>query len=246
MLNGFFIITGTSRGIGEALACKIVRQGHTVLGVSRTPSESLGSEKKFHHHPLDLTDASRMSEIMDKVGRLVDNQKFEFVCLVNNASATEPIGPIEKCRPTEIESHVTIGLLGPMILTSLFMGKFQKNEIRKKVVFISSGLGSRPMPHSSVYCTSKAGINMFTQCLGLEQKDKAHPFEVVAIGPGMVDTRMQQAMRSKTTDEFAAVDFFKQAFADGKLQIADKVAGKIYSIIENSYEPGKYVNVSEL
>jgi benzil reductase ((S)-benzoin forming) len=246
MLNGFFIITGTSRGIGEALAAKIVRQGHTVLGVSRTRSENLGSEKKYHHHSFDLTDTSRMGEIIDKVDQLVDNQKFDFVCLVNNASATEPIGPIEKCRPTEIESHVTIGLLGPMMLTTLFMEKFQKNKLRKKVVFISSGLGSRPMAHSSVYCTSKAGINMFTQCIGLEQKDKAHPFEVVAIGPGMVDTRMQQAMRSKTTDEFAAVDFFKQAFAEGKLQLADKVAEKIYSIIENRCEPGRYVSVSEL
>jgi benzil reductase ((S)-benzoin forming) len=245
MTNGFFLITGTSKGIGEAIARKILGKGHTVLGVSRTRPENLESPK-YHHLAFDLTDPSRMSDIMDQVGVLMAGQKFDFICLVNNASATEPIGPIEKCPPARIASHVTIGLLAPMMLTSLFMGKFQSHAARKKVIFISSGLGSRAMPHTSAYCTAKAGINMFTQCLGLEQKDRANGFEVNAIGPGMVDTSMQQAMRSKTSDEFSAADFFRQAHADGKLQNADNVAAKIYTIIENKYEPGKYVNVSDV
>jgi len=41
-------------------------------------------------------------------------------------------------------------------------------------------------------------------------------------------------------------DFFKQAFEDGKLQEPSKVAEKIYTILENKYEQGKYVSVSEV
>ena len=59
---------------------------------------------------------------------------------------------------------------------------------------------------------------MFAQCVGLEQKDKAHGFGVISIGPGMVDTSMQLAVRSKTSDEYAMADFFKKAFEAGKLQ----------------------------
>jgi len=87
---------------------------------------------------------------------------------------------------------------------------------------------------------------MLAQCVGLEQKDKENGFEVHSIGPGMVDTPMQLAVRSKTKDEFALADFFKQAFDDGKLQEPTTVAGKIYTILENKYEQGKYVSVSDV
>ena len=77
---------------------------------------------------------------------------------------------------------------------------------------------------------------MFAQCVGLEQKNREYGFEVISIGPGMVDTSMQQAVRSKSSDEYVMADFFKQAFEDGRLQKPDNVAEKIYTILENIYE----------
>jgi len=245
MGKGFFLITGTSKGIGEALTQKILQEGNTVLGVSRNRSDALKSTN-YYHLPFDLTNTSRISQIMDKTNEIVDRQSFDFVCLVNNASAVEPIGSIEKCPPAEIESHVKIGLLAPMLLTSMFIKRFADEKIRKKVVFISSGAAFTPLADESVYCSSKAGINMLAQCVGLEQKDREHGFEVNSIGPGMVDTSMQQAVRSKTKEEFALADFFKQAFEEGKLQEPSKVAEKIYTILENKYEQGKYVSISEI
>ena len=67
-----------------------------------------------------------------------------------------------------------------------------------------------------------------------------------SIGPGMVDTSMQLAARSKTSDEFAMAAFFKQAFEEGRLQEPSKVAEKIYAILKNKYEQGKYLSVSEI
>jgi len=245
MESGFFLITGTSRGIGEALAQKILEKGNTVLGVSRNRSDALKSTR-YYHLSFDLTDTSRMSQIMEKVNEIVDNRGFDFVCLVNNASAIEPIGSIEKCSVTEIESHVRIGLIAPMILTSMFIRRFADDKIRKKVVFISSGAAFTASPQDSIYCSSKAGINMFAQCVGLEQKDKEYGFEMICIGPRMVDTSMQQTARSKSSDEYTMADFFKQAYEDGKLQKPNNVAEKIYTILGNKYEQGKYVSVSEV
>ncbi|MGD8405246.1 MAG: SDR family NAD(P)-dependent oxidoreductase [Anaerolineales bacterium] len=244
MENGFFLITGTSRGIGAALAQRILEEGHTVLGVSRGQSNTLKSPK-YHHLSFDLSDKSRITQIMAKANEIVDAQTFDFVCLVNNASAAEPIGPIEKCPPEEIESHVSIGLIAPMLLTSMFIRRFINKKIRKKVVFISSGAAFTPLAGESIYCSSKAGLNMLAQCVGLEQKEKEYGFEVQSIGPGMVDTSMQLAARSKSSDEFAMADFFKQAYEEGKLKEPDKVAEKIYTILENTYEQGKYVSVNE-
>jgi benzil reductase ((S)-benzoin forming) len=245
MDNGFFLITGTSRGIGEALAQKILEKGNTVLGVSRNRSDSLKSTK-YYHLSFDLTDTSRISQIMHKVNEIIDHRSFDFVCLINNASASEPLGSIEKCPSNEIESHIRIGLIAPMILTSMFIRKFSEAKIGKKVVFISSGAAFTAFPEDSIYCGTKAGLNMFAQCVGLEQKNKEYGFEVICIGPGMVDTYMHEVARSKTTAEYAMADFFKQAFKDGKLQKPAIVAEKIYTILGNKYEPGQYVSVSEV
>jgi len=245
MENGFFLITGTSRGIGEALAQKILAKGNTVLGVARGQSDTL-KFTKYHHLSFDLTDTSRISQIMEKVDEVVDNQRFDFVCLVNNASAVEPLGSIEKCPASEIESHVRISLIAPMILTSLFIRKFADGRMRKKVAFITGGSAFTALPHESIYCGVKAGVTMFAQSVGLEQKDKEYGFEVITIGPGMVDTYMHQVARSKNKEDYVWVEFAKQVFEEGKLQKPDEVAEKIYFILENKYEQGKYVQVSEV
>ena len=245
MENGFFLITGTSKGIGKALAQRLLEDGNTVLGVARSRSETLASEK-YHHLSFDLADTGQMDRIMEKVNEVVDGKSFDFVCLVNNASAVEPARLIEKCPADEIESHVKIGLIAPMILTSKFIRRFFDHQIRKKVVFISSGAAFTPMAGESVYCASKAGINMLAQCVGAEQNDREHGFEVITIGPGMVDTSMQLAARSKSKGEFPLAGFFEQAYLDGKLQEPAQVAEKIYTILKNRYEQGKYVSVNEV
>lgn len=245
MGNGFFIVTGSSRGIGEAVAKKLLDDGNIVLGISRKPSGSL-TAGSYHHLPFDLTETSRLERIIEKAGEIVHDQRFDFVCLVNNASAVEPIGPIEKCALGDLEVHLQIGLVAPLLLTSLFIGRFTGEKMRKKVVYISSGAAFTPIPGNSVYSTAKAGIHMLAQCVGLEQKDQEGGVEVLSIGPGMVDTDMQEAIRLKTSDEFAMVDFFMQAYEEGRLQDPGDVAEKIYTIIENQYEQGKYVSISEV
>lgn len=245
MKNGFFLITGTSRGIGEALAQTILKKGNTVLGISRSQPGNLKFEK-YYHFQFNLTDTSRIGQVMEKMDEVVGSQIFDFVCLVNNASAVEPTKSIEKCSSAEIESHVKIGLIAPMILTSMFIRKFSDEKIRKKVVFISSGSAFAASLGDSIYCSTKAGINMFAQCVGLEQNNRESGFESISIGPGMVDTFMQQALRSKTSGEYESSDFYRQAFKEGRLQKPEEVSEKIYKILENKYEQGKYVRASEV
>ncbi len=245
MENGFFLITGTSRGIGEAVAKKLLENGNTVLGVSRNQSSTL-KFTNYHHLSVDLNDTSQIGQIMEKAKEIVDNHSFDYFCLVNNASASEPLGAIENCPAAEIESHVKIGLIAPMILTSQFIHRFAAIKTRKKVAFISSGAAFSPFSGDSIYCSTKAGIHMLAQCVGLEQKEKENGFEVITIGPGMVDTYMQQVARSKTREEYASADFMRQAFEQGLLEKPKIVAEKIVIILENKYDQGQYIKVSEV
>ena len=244
-MPALFVITGTSRGIGAALALRIVQDGHTVLGVSRAKPDPL-PPGDYHHQGFDLTRTERIGDIVRQAGEIFDAGRFDFLCLVNNASATEPVGPIEKCAGTSIDDHLRIGLLGPMLLTSLFIQRFAEAPVRKKVAFISSGVAFKPLPDESVYCTAKAGLHMFAQCVGLEQQDRPGGFEVVSIGPGMVDTDMQRTVRSKPSDEFAMADFFKQAHAEGQLQDPADVAAKILALLERRTGQGQYVSVMDV
>jgi short-subunit dehydrogenase len=75
MENGFFLITGTSRGIGEALTQKVLQEGNTVLSVARTRSERLKSSR-YHHLSLDLTDTSRIGRILEAVDEVVANESL--------------------------------------------------------------------------------------------------------------------------------------------------------------------------
>ena len=70
-------------------------------------------------------------------------------------------------------------------------------------------------------------------------------FEVISIGPGMVDTPMQVANRSQSGQDYAMADFFKLAYEEGRLQNLDMVAEKIFMIFDNKYDQGKYVSVSD-
>jgi benzil reductase ((S)-benzoin forming) len=245
MDKGFFLVTGTSRGIGEALAKKLLEEGNTVLGVARGRSDAL-KFPKYHHQTFDLADSSQISQIMEKVDEVVDNQRFDFICLVNSASPLEPVGAIEKCPANEIESHIRVCLIASMILTSLFIRRFSDDRVRKKVAFITGGSASTAVSHESIYCGAKAGVTMFAQCVGLEQKDKEYGFEVITIGPGMVDTYMHQMARSKNKDEYIWADLCKQVYEEGKLQNPVDVAENIYFILKYKYEQGKYVQVSEV
>lgn len=87
MENGFFLITGTSKGIGESLAKKVLEEGNTVLGISRNRSDTLNSTKHYHLS-FDLTETTLISQIIEKVDEIFDLQNFDYVCLINNASAS--------------------------------------------------------------------------------------------------------------------------------------------------------------
>lgn len=245
MENGFFLITGTSRGIGEALAARLLATGNTVLGISRGQSGRLKSTK-YHHLLFDLAETRRIHQIVEKAFEIVRGQDFDLLCLVSNASAVEPMRAIGKCPPIAIETHVKIGLIAPMILTSGFMRTFYGQRVRKKVALISSVSAIFGFPDGSIYCSCKAALNMFVQCVGLEQISTENLFEIVAIDPGMVNTSMQQAVRSKPSNEFAPAALFRQAFNDGKLQKPDDVARRIHAALRGRYEQGTFIRLGEL
>lgn len=168
-----------------------------------------------------------------------------MLCLLSNAAVLDPLGPVEKCSPADIEQHINVNLTAPIMLTARFMSFFGDLPLRKKVIHMTSGAAKRPIADASLYCTAKAGISMFCECIGNEQQGQPNGFEISAISPGMVETDMQKIMRSKSVEEFRPSDRFRAAKESGAVQELNIVARKIVGIIEAKTEPGQTVSVSD-
>lgn len=98
--------------------------------------------------------------------------ELEMICLINNAAMLEPLKSIEECGAWEINKNLQISLIAPIVLSSCFIKQTHHFQGRRKIINISSGSGKYPAPDMSIYCTAKAGLNMFTHCVGAEQKSQ--------------------------------------------------------------------------
>jgi NAD(P)-dependent dehydrogenase (short-subunit alcohol dehydrogenase family) len=96
-----------------------------------------------------------------------------------------------------------------------------------RIVNVSSGAAVNPVAGWSAYCAAKAGLDMLTKTAALELRGT--PITVNALHPGMVNTDMQEDIRSVDTDG-SRLDFarFHAAHAEGELRTPDAVARMIY------------------
>ncbi|MCP1183030.1 SDR family NAD(P)-dependent oxidoreductase [Paenibacillus sp. 1781tsa1] len=245
----YFIITGTSKGIGKQLAELLLARGEWVYGISRGHSDELESSEewsgRYHHVQYDLADLSGIDDVVTYLLDQIPTQEADCIGLINNAAMLEPLGPIEQCSAAEISQSLNISLAAPMILTSSFIQQTNHLSARRKIVNLSSGSGSYPAPSMAVYCTSKAGMNMFTQCVSLEQTGRQNPVEIIAFDPGMVDTELQAAARGKSAEEFALAGMFNQVYEAGQLRSPRDVAMQLIERIDEHNDTSNVIHPIE-
>ncbi|XEC96553.1 SDR family NAD(P)-dependent oxidoreductase [Paenibacillus tarimensis] len=244
-MNNIFIITGTSRGIGEQLAKLLLERGDVVYGISRGSSGVLDKYDMYTSVHFDLGIGSEIDLILSGLFEQIDLNRTEMICLINNAAMLEPLKSIDQCSADEINKNLQISLVAPMVLTSSFIKLTDNHPFRRKIINISSGSGIYPAPAMGVYCTAKAGINMFTRCVGAEQAKAHNPVEMIAVDPGMVETEMQQIARGKNDEDFEMAKYFKQACQTGQLQSAEALGKHLLNIIDKKFETGKLINYAD-
>jgi len=217
-----FFITGTSSGIGKALAEKALNDGHRVVGISRRNNIS---HNNYKHLSYDLSDLENYQKINFSV-----NKEAEEVILVNNAGTLGDVKPVGRLDPAAIERAYQINVVAPSVLCKLLIS--QLPEKKKKIINISSGAGQYPVPGWSTYCASKAAIDLFTRVLVKDYPE----VEAWAIAPGIVDTEMQGEIRQLEEQDFPEVNRFKEYKQKGELTSPEEVAQKLMAVVE---EPSK-------
>ncbi|WP_219836760.1 SDR family NAD(P)-dependent oxidoreductase [Paenibacillus sp. R14(2021)] len=239
------IVTGTSRGIGEALGAALLEQGYRVYGVSRSESQRLHDEAHYTAMSCDLSDAEQVGLLAERLFREYPLASAEELLLINNAAMQEPLRPLEAVSVTEMTDHIQTSLLAPMALCSAFIRNTASLPMLKRIVNVTSGLALYSAPSMSLYCSSKAALNMLTRCIADEQRDRPYPVFAYAVDPGMTETQMQVTARSQPKGDFPYVDFFRESHEQGELRTSDEVAAEILRLLAMERPNGSLLRVSD-
>ncbi|GBF76513.1 short-chain dehydrogenase [Paenibacillus sp. 598K] len=232
-----YIITGTSRGIGEALAEQLAEPGNRIYCIARTANDKLAElaaarNATLSHHPHDLNDLQGIPGLLgDILASIRELSDLEAVYLINNAGMLAPVMPIGQCPPDQIVANVSINLLAPMLLTARFIELTETWAVDKRILNVSSGSAKYLLPNQSCYSTAKSGLDSFTKSIHLEQQQATAPVKIASVYPGVIDTQMQAEIRSTSKQDFPYVDQFIQLEKEGLLQTPAYTAEKLLALL---------------
>jgi benzil reductase ((S)-benzoin forming) len=228
----YFIITGTSRGLGEAIAEQLIHPNHHLICISRNRNESLiAKSEQIDYLRFDLSNVDQIEALMEIVFSKIDEWNLKGLYLINNAAVVTPLSHIELGSTQEIINNVHVNLLAPVILTSLFIRFSQHLQIEKRVLNISSMSAKSLLPGLSVYSATKAGLDIFSESVGIEQGDDSSAVKVVSIWPGLIDTGLQEEARNANKDTFASTEMFAMLKDRGLLVSPAATADRLIELL---------------
>ncbi len=231
----YFYITGTSRGIGKAIAERLLQNpDNMVYGISRTSSIS---HPNYKHIEADLSQPESIAKI-----EFSAHPEAENIGLINNAGMLGPVTQIGNLDPDETQKASMLNLASPMLLINKFVDAYQNQRSNKVILTTSSGAGRHTVESWSIYCATKAGIDMFSRVLQDEQNSRSrnNAFKVFAVAPGIVDTQMQTEIRGINEEDFKDVNKFISFKENNLLVSPEEVAEKFEDIL---LHPANYPDV---
>lgn len=248
----YIIITGTSRGLGAAITNNLIKPDNHLICVSRSNNFELVKKAENENAALDyfnfdLSDVAGIENLVDKIFSKVNQNNISSISLINNAAVLQPVKPIDKCEAQEIIANINVNLTAVMLLVSFFIKKTNGLQVEKRIVNISSGAANSSFFGWSNYCAAKAGLNIFADCVNLEQAEKEYPAKVITVSPGIIDTQMQTEIRAAKKEDFKDVEQFISYKEEGYLQSPDLVAKKVIKLLDKDYVAGEgMINILDI
>jgi len=227
MDKSLLILTGHSKGLGKALLdFYLQKEDVEIIGISRT---SLGLlHPRLKEICLDL---SALALLEDHLDLIFPNDQYKQIILINNAGSIGEIKPVGKLDSEQFQRLFNLNMIAPAVLTNAFVNRYQALQTRRIVCNISSGAAHKPMEGWSEYCSSKAGLAMFTMVCQKENVTSGIRF--YSLAPGIIDTDMQAKIRDSSLEDFPEIDKFINYKKEGMLSTADEIAKKIAFLLSN-------------
>jgi 3-oxoacyl-[acyl-carrier protein] reductase len=187
------LVTGASRGIGQAIALEMGKLGATVVGTATSSqgADAIGEYLQGANvagagMALNVNDAAQTEQVLTAIR----NQFGEVSILVNNAGITRD-NLLARMSDEEWDDVIATNLKSVFRLSRAVLRGMMKAR-RGRIISISSVVGSMGNPGQSNYAASKAGMVGFTKSLA--QEIGSRNITVNCIAPGFIDTDMTQAL----------------------------------------------------
>jgi NAD(P)-dependent dehydrogenase (short-subunit alcohol dehydrogenase family) len=179
------VITGTSTGIGRALALHLLKEGHHVWGLARSDQADFATA-----HPAFRSSVCDVAswEAVKAAAEAVDAAWPHVDGLVACAGAQGEVGPLITADPARWSATVRANLDGTFHPIRAFHAALQRCPRRAKIVCFSGGGATKPRPNFSAYGVAKTAVVRLVETLAEELK--AEPIDINAIAPGAINTRL--------------------------------------------------------
>jgi NAD(P)-dependent dehydrogenase (short-subunit alcohol dehydrogenase family) len=249
------IITGANQGLGQAIARAFVQAGAGVMLCARDDAKLTEVKARL----LRLSKAGQRVESLrtdvskpEDVDSLISAALATFPqihILVNNAGVYGPKGGIEDVEWDEWVQAIEINLLGSIFTARALLPHFYTHHYGK-IIQLSGGGATSPLPFISAYAASKAGVVRYMETLAEEVKTKG--IDVNSIAPGALNTRLLDEVLDAGPDKVGKA-FYKRALkqkAEGGVSLergvelavflasaaSDGLTGKLISAIWDPWE----------
>jgi NAD(P)-dependent dehydrogenase (short-subunit alcohol dehydrogenase family) len=205
------LITGGSQGLGKVIAEHFLREGANIVICSRGKRELLATRgelaqkfpaQKVFAKTCDVSNEMQVSELVAFALRELGS----LHALVLNAGIYGPMGATESVDLAEWKRALEINLYGVLLPNRAVIPHFKKSG-RGKIVVLSGGGATNPLPNISSYAASKAAVIRLMETFAEELK----PFhvDVNAIAPGALATRLVDEVLAAGPEKVGAAFFEK-------------------------------------
>ena len=161
-----------------------------------------------------------------------------MVVLVNNSGMLGDVKNIGEQTPENIYKVNMLNAIAPAILTNEFIKAYKNTPADIVVLNISSGAARHPVESWANYCATKSSLDMLSKVIQLE--NASSNIRVYSVAPGVVDTKMQEEIRSVSPEDFPHLSKFVSYKQKNQLVNPKDVAVLLLDII---YNPKRYQDV---
>jgi len=233
------LISGASRGIGQAIALTLGRAGATVIGTAT--SESGADKISAYMEENKVKGAGRVLNVTDpdSVDDIVESVTKDFAAptiLVNNAGITRD-NLLMRMKDDEWNDVMETNLTSAFRMSKACLRGMMKAR-HGRIISITSVIGATGNPGQSNYAATKAGVIGFTKSLAREIGSRG--ITVNAVAPGFIDTDMTRALPVEQRDALL------EQIALGKLGNVEDVAGAVVFLASANaaYITGETIHVN--
>jgi NAD(P)-dependent dehydrogenase (short-subunit alcohol dehydrogenase family) len=191
------LLTGGTQGLGLALAFELIKNGANLAICSRNKNDIKSVKQKFdelrHRDQIVyayLADVSQKKDV-EKLYKKTSLHFGKIDILINNAAINGTINDFLNIDSENWKDVIDINILGSVLMVSRYLPDMIKKK-NGKIIQLSGGGATSPLPGMSAYAASKAAIVRFIETISMEYADSGVEFNSVA--PGMMKTRLLQNM----------------------------------------------------